>query len=189
MNPLISERIAEHLDAISNTMEYLEKNDVLTEMASRCSEALQNGKKILYCGNGGSAADSQHMAAEIVGRFQKERKGLAAVALTTDTSILTAVGNDYGFDAIFSRQVEGIGQTGDVLFAYSTSGNSKNVIEAVKVAKEMGIHTFGFLGKDGGELAKICDLSFTVPHNCTARIQEMHLLAGHIICELVENDY
>lgn len=189
MNKLVSEKIAEHVEAISNTMEYLEKEDVLTEMALRCIEALRNGKKLLYCGNGGSAADSQHMAAEIVGRFQKERKGLAAVALTTDTSILTAVGNDYGYEAIFSRQIEGIGQTGDVLFAYSTSGNSKNVIEAVKMAKEMGIHTFGFLGKDGGELGKLCDISFIVPHKCTARIQEMHLLAGHIICELVENDY
>lgn len=189
MNPLISEKIEEHIQALSNTLEYLETNPVLEEMALRCKEALQNGRKIMYCGNGGSAADSQHMAAEIVGRFQKERKGLASVALTTDTSIITAVGNDYGFDAIFSRQVEGIGQTGDILFAYSTSGNSENVIRAVEVAKEMGIHTFGFLGKDGGKLAKMCDLSFTVPHQTTARVQEIHLLAGHIICELVEYDY
>lgn len=189
MNLLISKCMEEHVEALTNTVEYLSECSALEDIASRCVEALSNGKKILFCGNGGSAADSQHMAAEIVGRFQKERKGLAAVALTTDTSILTAVGNDYGFSEVFARQVEGIGQTGDVLIGYSTSGNSKNVIRAMEVAKEMGLHTVGFLGGNGGALKDLCDISFVVPHSVTARIQEIHLLAGHILCEMVEHDF
>ena len=150
---------------------------------------LNNGNKLLIMGNGGSAADSQHFAAEIVGRFQKNRKALAAVALTTDTSILTAVGNDYGFDSVFSRQIEALGKKGDAVICFSTSGNSENVIKAAEAAEEAGCKTIGFLGKDGGVLKDKCDVSIIVETETTARVQEMHLMIYHIICELVEKDY
>ncbi len=152
------------------------------EVARRIKE----GAKLLICGNGGSAADAQHIAAELVGRFSRDRKPISAVALTTDTSILTAVGNDYGFDKIFERQVEAIGKKGDVLLAISTSGNSKNVIEAVKKAKDMGLFTLGFLGKDGGELRKIVDAPIVVNSNSTPRIQEVHITLGHALCQFIE---
>jgi len=150
------------------------------------AKRLEAGFKVLICGNGGSAADSQHFAAEIVGRFEKERKGYKAIALTTDTSILTAVGNDYGFDYIFSKQVEALGEKGDILIGISTSGNSKNVIEAVKVAKEKGLFTVGFLGKDGGILKDIVDKAFIVKSDNTARIQETHLVLEHTICKIID---
>ncbi len=147
---------------------------------------LKNGNKVLICGNGGSAADSQHFAAEIVGRFEKERKGYPAIALTTDTSALTAIGNDYGFEKIFSRQVEALGEKGDILIGISTSGNSQNIIEAVKVAKEIGIFTVGFLGKDGGKMKDIVDKAFIVKSNNTARVQEVHLTLEHAICRVLD---
>ncbi len=147
---------------------------------------LKAGYKILICGNGGSAADSQHFAAEIVGRFEKERKGFPAIALTTDTSALTAIGNDYGFEYVFSRQVEALGEKGDILVGISTSGNSENVIKAVEKAIEMGIFTVGFLGKDGGKLKDIVDKAFIVRHNSTARIQEVHLVLEHTLCKIIE---
>jgi D-sedoheptulose 7-phosphate isomerase len=147
---------------------------------------LKLGNKLLICGNGGSAADSQHFAAEVVGRFEKERKGFSAIALTTDTSALTAIGNDYGFDKIFSRQVEAFGQKGDILIGISTSGNSKNVIEAVKVAKGLGIFTVGLLGKDGGQLKDLVDKAFIVKSNNTARIQEVHITCIHGICRVLD---
>ncbi len=147
---------------------------------------LKAGYKILICGNGGSAADSQHFAAEIVGRFEKERKGFGAIALTTDTSALTAIGNDYGFDKIFSRQVEALGNKGDILVGISTSGNSENVIKAVEKAVEMGIFTVGFLGKDGGKLKDIVDKAFIVKHSSTARIQEVHLTLEHTLCKIID---
>ncbi len=150
------------------------------------AKRLKNGNKVLICGNGGSAADSQHFAAEIVGRFEEERKAYPAIALTTDTSALTAIGNDYGFEKVFSRQVEGLGQKGDILIGISTSGNSPNVIEAVKVAKEMGIFTVGFLGKDGGILKDLVDKSFIVFHKSTARIQEVHLVLEHSLCKIID---
>ncbi len=150
------------------------------------AKKLKNGNKILICGNGGSAADSQHFAAEIVGRFEKERKGYPAIALTTDTSALTAIGNDYGFDKIFSRQVEALGEKGDILIGISTSGNSQNVIEAVKVAKQMGLFTVGFLGKDGGKLKDLVDYPFIVKHESTARIQEVHLTLEHTLCKIID---
>jgi len=156
--------------------------DVFLEVAKR----VKNGNKILLCGNGGSAADSQHIAAELVGRFSMERKALPAIALTTDTSILTAIGNDYSFDKIFERQVEALGEEGDVLIGISTSGNSRNVINAVKKAKENGLLTIGFLGKEGGELAKICDHSFIVKSFSTPRIQEVHITLGHVLCDFIE---
>jgi len=147
---------------------------------------LKAGYKVLICGNGGSAADSQHFAAEIVGRFEKERKGFGAIALTTDTSALTAIGNDYGFDKIFSRQVEALGNKGDILVGISTSGNSENVIKAVEKAVEMGIFTVGFLGKDGGKLKDIVDKAFIVKHSSTARIQEVHLTLEHTLCKIID---
>ena len=151
--------------------------------------AMAKGRKVIFFGNGGSAADSQHIAAEFIGRFQKERKALAAVALTTDTSILTALGNDYGFDIVFSRQIEGIGQKGDVAFGLSTSGNSKNVIEGIKKARTLGLKTISLTGCKGGKLAKLTDISLVVPSANTARIQESHICMAHALCELVENHF
>jgi len=148
--------------------------------------ALKGNHKILLCGNGGSAADSQHIAAEFIGRFQKERRSLPAMALTTDSSILTALGNDYSFDIVFARQVEGLGQSGDVLVGLSTSGNSKNVLEAMKTAKAKGIKTIGLLGCDGGTIAPLCDIALIVPSKVTARIQESHICMAHTICQVAE---
>ncbi|XRO77017.1 D-sedoheptulose 7-phosphate isomerase [Methanocaldococcus sp. 10A] len=168
-------------------IKFIEENEEKLKKAIEIIlEALKNGNKILICGNGGSAADAQHFAAEIVGRFKLERKGFPAIALTTDTSILTAIGNDYGFEKIFERQVEALGKKGDVLIGISTSGNSENVIRAVNKAKEMGIYTIGLLGKGGGKLKDIVDLALIVPSDNTPRIQECHLTIYHVICEEVE---
>jgi len=145
------------------------------------------GGRILICGNGGSAADSQHIAAEFVGRFKKERRAIAAVALTTDTSILTSLGNDYGFDRVFERQVEALGRPGDLLLAISTSGSSPNVLKAAVKAKETGMTVVGFFGKNGGTILPHCGLAFLAPATDTPRVQEMHMLAAHIICGLVED--
>lgn len=145
----------------------------------------KNGKLILF-GNGGSAADSQHIAAELVGRFKKERQGLAAIALTADTSVLTSLSNDYGFEVVFARQIEALGQKNDLAIGISTSGRAKNVIAGLKQAKKMGIKTVALTGQDGGELAKTADISLIVPSSVTARIQESHITIGHIICELAE---
>ena len=153
------------------------------------TEALEVGNKVLLCGNGGSAADAQHIAAELTGRFKIERQPLPAIALTTDTSALTAIANDYGYDQVFSRQVEALAQTGDVVIGISTSGNSPNVVYALKKAKEIGCKTIGLSGKGGGEMNNVCDLNIIVPSDDTARIQEMHILIGHILCQLVDNEY
>lgn len=150
-------------------------------------ELFKRNGKVLFFGNGGSAADSQHIAAEFIGRFKKERRALPAIALTTDTSILTALGNDYSFDVIFARQVEGLGQRGDLAFGISTSGNSRNVVEGIKAAKKTGLKTISLTGCGGGELAPLTDISIIVPSSETARIQESHLCVAHAICELVEN--
>ena len=174
-------------DSANVKLKFIEENEEkLKKAIDVIYNALKDGNKILICGNGGSAADSQHFAAEIVGRFKLERKGMPAIALTTDTSILTAIGNDYGFDRIFERQIEALGKEGDVLVGISTSGNSENVIKAVNKAKEMGIYTIGLLGKSGGKLKDIVDLALIVPSNDTARIQECHLTIYHVICEEVE---
>jgi len=144
--------------------------------------------KVLLCGNGGSAADAQHIAAELVGRFKRERKGLPAIALTTDASIMTAVANDYWYDLLFSRQVEALGKQGDALILITTSGNSVNLIRAAEKANLIGMETIGFLGKDGGKLKDIINLSIIVPGEEAARIQEVHILIAHIICDLVEQE-
>ena len=151
-----------------------------------CEKALNAGHKILLCGNGGSAADAQHIAAELVGRFVHDRKALPAIALTTDSSALTAIGNDYGFDDIFSRQVAGLAAAGDVLIAISTSGNSANILAACAAAQEAGCHVIGLSGKGGGALHGVVDVSVVVPSDVTARIQECHILVGHLLCEGIE---
>ncbi|OGC07767.1 phosphoheptose isomerase [candidate division WOR-1 bacterium RIFOXYD2_FULL_36_8] len=150
--------------------------------------AIKTGNKLLICGNGGSASDSQHFAAELISRFKKERRSISAVALTTDTSIITAIGNDYTFDNIFSRQVEGLGQKGDILIGISTSGNSKNILKAIETAKLRELKTIALLGCDGGLIAKKADLSIIVPSNNTPRVQEVHITIIHIICGLVEEE-
>jgi D-sedoheptulose 7-phosphate isomerase len=157
--------------------------------ADTITKTLKKGGKVLIFGNGGSAADSQHFAAELVGRFQKERKAFPAIALTTDTSILTSLSNDYSFDIVFARQIQANAGPRDLAFAISTSGKAKNVIRGVKEAKRLKIKTIGLTGKDGGELAKIADLSIIIPSFVTARIQETHILIIHIICELVEGSW
>jgi D-sedoheptulose 7-phosphate isomerase len=158
----------------------------LEQAADLICGSLRSDRKVMLCGNGGSAADSQHIAAELVGRFVKDRKPLAAVALSTDTSALTCIANDYGFEEVFSRQVSGIGRAGDCLVVISTSGNSRNVIRAAQVARAAGIHVIGLLGRDGGELLGLCDVAVVVPSATTARIQEAHIFLGHTLCARVE---
>ncbi len=150
-------------------------------------DCIKNGGKILLMGNGGSAADSQHIAAEIVGRFNKERKGLPAIALTTDTSILTSVGNDYGYDYIFERQIEALCRPEDLVIGITTSGNSSNVVNAIQKAKEIGAITVGLTGGTGGKLKAICTHNLVVPSNTTARIQEAHIFIGHSLCAILED--
>ncbi|MDE2156351.1 MAG: D-sedoheptulose 7-phosphate isomerase [Xanthomonadaceae bacterium] len=150
--------------------------------------ALKRGNKLLFAGNGGSAADAQHWAGELVSRFNFDRPGLAAIALTTDTSILTAIGNDYGYDYVFARQVEALGRSGDVLFAISTSGNSKNILRALHAARATGIGVIGFTGQTGGAMAELCDLCFRMPSGETPKIQEGHEFIGHLLCNLIESE-
>jgi D-sedoheptulose 7-phosphate isomerase len=151
-------------------------------------DALKRGNKLLFAGNGGSAADAQHWAGELVSRFNFDRPGLAAIALTTDTSILTAIGNDYGYDYVFARQVEALGRKGDVLFAISTSGNSKNIVRAIQVARDAGIGVVGFTGQTGGAMAGLCDICLNMPTTETPKIQEGHEFLGHLICGLIERE-
>ena len=150
---------------------------------------LKAGGKILLCGNGGSAADAQHIAAELTGRYKTERGALAGIALTTDTSALTAIGNDYGYEFVFSRQLEALGREGDLLIAISTSGNSGNVLKALELARKIGIKTIGLSGRTGGAMNELCDLNLVVPSNDTPRIQEMHIMIGHIICQAIDDAF
>jgi len=175
------------LDSIETKRAFLEMyKDRIVEVGLIMAQALLDGNKILFFGNGGSAADSQHLAAEIVGRYKKERKGLPSIALTTDTSILTAVGNDYGFDVIFERQIEALCMPGDVAVGISTSGNSPNVIKGLMKAHDMGATTIAFSGKQGGKVVDIAHYSFVVPSYDTARIQECHITLGHTLCEIID---
>src|SRR3989304_10628295 len=160
---------------------------MIIQSAELVADTFKAGNKLLLCGNGGSAADAQHIAAEFVNRFVIERPPLPAIALSTDTSIITSIGNDYSFDQIFSKQVKAIGKEGDVLLAISPSGESKNVIMAVKVARGMGIKTIGLTGKGGGKMAKMVDILLNVDSDVTPRIQEVHITAGHIICDLIDH--
>jgi D-sedoheptulose 7-phosphate isomerase len=156
------------------------------ESAELIVNTLKVGGKVLLAGNGGSAADAQHIAGEFVSRFHYDRPGLPAIAITTDTSILTAIGNDYGYDRLFSRQVQALGNKGDVFVGISTSGNSANIVEALKVAKEQGLKTIGFTGNKGGKMLEMCDIALRMPSPETPKIQEGHIVIGHIICGLVE---
>lgn len=187
MDKIIKQRFLDHLEVANAVM----NSDILMQIeriAVEVKRALASGNKVMFCGNGGSAADSQHLAAEFVGRFQKERQGLPALALTVDTSILTAVGNDYGYDKVFVRQVEALARKGDVLVGISTSGSSANVVEAVELAKAKGVYCVGMTAAGGGKLKTLCDECIAVPARVTARAQEMHILIGHILCELVDGE-
>ena len=176
--------IADHRRALD--LVAVQLGDAVQSAADLVIAALRADGKVLLLGNGGSAADAQHIAAELSGRYTRERPGLAALALTTDTSALTAISNDYGFERVFERQVEALARAGDVVIAISTSGNSPNVLCAVQKARDMGCTVIGWAGRDGGRLAGSCDLPIVVPLDDTARIQEMHILVGHVICDLVE---
>lgn len=181
---LIANSLRSHIELFETILN--SEIPVVENCANLIFETLANGKKILICGNGGSAADAQHIAAEFVGRYETERKGLPAIALTTDTSALTALANDYSFERIFARQVEALASNGDLLIAISTSGNSPNVIAAVMAAREIGCSTIGLTGAKGKKLASLCDVSVLVPSERTARIQEAHIAIGHIWCEIVD---
>jgi len=182
------EEIKAQLQSHAETMVQVERQlaDRLAAAVEMVSSALAGGSKLLVMGNGGSAGDAQHLAAEIVGRFKLERRGLPAIALTTDSSILTAIGNDYGFEQVFRRQVEALAAPGDVVIGISTSGNSPNVLAALTLAREIGCRTIGLLGRDGGTILPVVDLDLTVPSQDTPRIQEGHITMIHILCDLVE---
>jgi D-sedoheptulose 7-phosphate isomerase len=182
---IFGKAIAEHLEVVRQVEA---QQPVLQAIALAMTATLRAGGKILWCGNGGSAADSQHLAAEIVGRFRRNRPGMASIALTTDTSILTSVANDYGFEAVFARQVEALGNRGDLLVGITTSGNSPNVLKALETARARGLATVAFTGAGGGKAAPLADLLFAVPSGETARIQEVHILAGHMLCDWIELD-
>ena len=180
-------------EAVAESLElkkvFFQKNeDLIARVAREICTALEDGNKILLYGNGGSAADAQHIAAEWVGRFLRERRPLSAIALTADTSILTAVGNDYGYDQVFVRQVRALGRKGDVAIAISTSGNSPNVLAATEAAREMGMVTVGLTGRNGGKLGAQVRYHLNVPHQLSARIQEVHIMIGHILCKLVDDN-
>ena len=163
-------------------------DDTIAQAGRRLAAVLSGGGKLMFCGNGGSASDSQHLASELTGRFIADRRPLAGLALSTDSSALTCIGNDYSFDDVFARQVSGLGRAGDGLVAISTSGNSRNVLRAVAAAREAGVFTLGLLGRDGGALRTACDAAIVVPHGVTARIQEAHILIGHTLCGLIERE-
>jgi len=187
MKNMIKEEFEAHQKTIAASIDTLIPS---VESASEMIIAtLKNGNKILLCGNGGSASDAQHIAAELTGRYKSERKGLPGLALTTDTSALTAISNDYGYHRVFDRQVEALANTGDLLIGISTSGNSANIVSALKTAKEMGCTCLGLSGKDGGEMNKVCDLNIVVPSDDTPRIQEMHILIGHTLCQAVDDAF
>ena len=181
---ILSHNLRTHQETIAQLEPLLPEVGRLAEKLWSC---LANGGKILWMGNGGSAADSQHLAAELVGRFQTERRGLASIALTTDTSILTSVSNDYSYEQVFARQVEALCRPEDVLIGISTSGNSANIVSAIQRGKEIGATTIGLTGEGGGQLKTLCDLTLAIPSKTTARVQEAHILIGHMLCELIDH--
>ena len=183
MKLLIENEIAAHLKVAEAMSSLINKVEIAAQL---CIETLQDGGKILIFGNGGSAADAQHIAAELVGRYKMDRKGISAIALTTDTSAITSIGNDFGYNHIFERQVEALANKGDVLIGISTSGGSSNVINGLKMASKIGCKSIGFSGSDGGKMNQVCDINLVVPSEDTPRIQEMHIVIGHIICHLIE---
>ncbi|MDG2460406.1 MAG: D-sedoheptulose 7-phosphate isomerase [Luminiphilus sp.] len=183
MQQFIDRYIAQHQSVLTDLAAYAGQ---IEQFARRCTTALDRGNKLLICGNGGSAADAQHMAAELIGRFVSDRRALAAIALTTDTSALTAIANDYGYESVFSRQVAGLAREGDVLLAISTSGNSASVLAACDTARSMGCEVIGLSGRDGGELKEYCDALVIAPSDETAHIQECHIVVVHLLCALIE---
>ena len=187
MQSIIQFEFEEHLKIAQSTVDLI--GESLEIAANFCIDSLNQGGKILIFGNGGSAADAQHIAAELVGRYKVERKGLAAIALTTDTSALTAIGNDYGYDRVFDRQVEALASQGDIVIGISTSGNSANVISALALAKKLDCKTIGLSGISGGEMNVLCDVNLVVPAEDTPRIQEMHIVIGHTLCHLIEQAF
>jgi D-sedoheptulose 7-phosphate isomerase len=186
MKDTITNEFNEHLKT-ANLIHSL--TDEIARSAEMCIDCLKAGGKILIFGNGGSAADAQHFAAELVGRYKTSRKGLAAIALTTDSSSLTSIGNDFGFSHLFDRQVEALANKGDILIGISTSGKSENVINALKLATDLKCKTIGFSGKDGGEMNKICHINLLIPSEDTPRIQEMHIIIAHTICHLIDQEF
>jgi len=186
MRDIVKDRLLENIQVKEDLIQT--KTTQIMEIAELMIQSLRKNGKVLVFGNGGSAADSQHIAAELVGRFKKDRKAMAAIALTTNTSVLTSLANDYGYEVVFAKQIEALGQKNDVAIGISTSGKAKNVAAAIKQAKKMGIKTIALTGGDGGDLAKLADVSLVVNSPVTARIQEAHIAIGHIICELVEEE-
>jgi D-sedoheptulose 7-phosphate isomerase len=184
---MVIEELYEHQNLIQKVIENL-SGDIETACRVIVS-VLKDGKKVLIAGNGGSAADAQHIAAELSGRFVKERKALPGIALTVDTSALTAIANDYGYNHVFSRQVEALAQPGDLFIGISTSGNSQGILNAFETADKIGCKTLGLSGRDGGKMNGLCDLNIIIPSEVTARIQEMHILIGHILCKAVDDAY
>lgn len=186
----MNQGIAQQILTTSGILTKMANDDSFLSMIAKTSEyciaALKNGNTIFFAGNGGSAADSQHLAGELVSRFAFDRPGLPAVALTTDSSVLTAIGNDYGYERLFERQIEALSKTGDILFAISTSGNSGNIVRGVKKAKELGVKTVGMTGEQGGLLGDLADFVVSIPSASTPKIQEGHIVVGHIICGLIE---
>ena len=187
MNSYILKNLNEALETYQNIKEDPKIEDIITDVSNICCYALSKGKKILMAGNGGSACDAQHFAAELVGRFKLERRGLSAISLSDNNSAITAIANDYEYKYIYSRQIEAIGNEGDVFVAFSTSGNSENIVHAITTANKKGIKVVGLTGKYGGEINEFCDILIKVPNTETARIQEGHILIVHIICGLIEN--
>ncbi len=183
-NERIEKEFSEHILVAKSCIGLTKQIDFA---ARSCAYSLKKGGKLIFCGNGGSAGDSQHLAAELIGRLKNNRKALSAISLTVDSSALTCIGNDFGFDFIFSRQLEGLGKSGDILIAISTSGKSQNIINAVNTSKKLGIESIALLGKNGGKVISICNQPILVPSQETGRIQEMHILIGHILCGLIEN--
>lgn len=189
MKNYIKDQIKKSYETKQSIYENDELLEKITQVAKLCVAIYKNSSnKTILAGNGGSAADAQHIAAELVGRYGFDRPSLPSLALTTDTSNLTAIGNDYGYDKVFSRQLEGMGMKGDIFIGISTSGNSQNIINAFEVAKKKGITTVALVGRDGGEMAKRADYAIVVPSNSTPRIQESHILIGHIICDIIEKE-
>lgn len=188
MSTKIQEIISASIEVKKQVLADAVLQQTIADVVEACTGAFQNGKKVLFCGNGGSAADAQHLAAEFSGRFYKDRKALPSEALHCNTSYLTAVANDYSYDVIYSRLVEGICEEGDVLIGLSTSGNSKNIMNAFAAAKDKKVITVGFTGATGGKMKEVSDYLINVPSSDTPRIQESHILIGHIICELVEKN-
>ncbi|AWJ85566.1 phosphoheptose isomerase (plasmid) [Azospirillum sp. TSH58] len=190
MSHSAADRVREALlETSRNFAAFAAQADRIEAAAGLMIDGLKSGGKVLFCGNGGSAADSQHLAAELTGRYLRDRAPLAAVALTVDTSALTAIANDYSYDEVFARQVRGLGRAGDVLVGISTSGNSRNVVAALEAARALGMRTVGLTGAAGGRMKELCDVCLCVPSTDTPRIQEMHIAAGHMLCELVENAF